>query len=206
MANPPRSIRQCLERFCWPALIVVLTCVAFAPVVHNQFVNWDDRRLILENPNIRGLGWDQIRWMFTTFYMGSYPPLSWLSYAVDYHFWGLNPLGFHLTNVFLHVANALVFYGVTSSLFARACSWSSDKVRFGAAVAALLFAVHPLRVESVVWAAERRDVFTAKKGVQAETHFEFVDRFRRQAGGENLVEPLESVMIALQAGDALIHG
>ena len=177
MANQSRSIRQFLERFCWPALIVALNCVAFAPVVHNQFVTWDDRGLILENPNIRGLGWDQIRWMFTTYYMGSYPPLTWLSYAIDYRIWGLNPLGFHLTNVVIHVANALIFYRVAVGLFARACSWSSDRVRFGAAVAALLFAVHPLRVESVVWAAERRDVLS---GFFFLLSLEFYVRFRNR--------------------------
>jgi tetratricopeptide (TPR) repeat protein len=139
---------------------VALTSVAFAPVIHNQFVNWDDYKNFVNNPHFRGLGSAQLRWMFSTFHMGQYQPLSWLTYGIDYQIWGLNPLGYHLTNVCFHIANALLFYGMAMRLFTRASRWSSARIRFGAAVAAMLFAVHPLRVESVAWATERRDVLS----------------------------------------------
>ncbi|UPT74411.1 MAG: hypothetical protein M0D55_01285 [Elusimicrobiota bacterium] len=123
---------------------------AFAPALRNGFA-WDDAENFLANPHFRGLGWTQLRWMFTTAWLGPYQPLSWLSAAVDWTAWGFNPVGWHLTNLLLHAANAALFFFLARRLLPR-----SPRALWCAAAAALLFSVHPLRVEAVVWATERR--------------------------------------------------
>jgi tetratricopeptide (TPR) repeat protein len=147
-----------------PVLVALTTFVVFLPALRNEFVNWDDYETLVDNPRYRGLGWTQLRWMFTTFHMGHYQPLSWLTFGVDSLIWGTNPLGYHLTNLVLHVCNAVLFFFLTRLLLAQAFERSSDEPKIGvslsAGLAALLFSVHPLRVESVVWATERRDVLS----------------------------------------------
>ena len=127
-------------------------------------MGWDDYDLLVQNPNYRGLGWEQLRWMFTTFHTGHYQPLSWITFALDYLVWGMNPFGYHLTNLILHAVNAVLFYFLTLRLLALALSMTSVSadldLRVAAGFAALFFAVHPLRVESVAWATERRDVLS----------------------------------------------
>jgi tetratricopeptide (TPR) repeat protein len=144
--------------------IVAIVATTFSPVFWNEFVDFDDYAALVQNPHFRGLGWTQLQWMFTTFYLGPYQPLSWMSYAFDYLFWGINPLGYHLTNVMFHAANAVLFYFVCRQILAVAFSLSdaqkSWRLTSSAAFAALLFAIHPLRVESVAWATERRDVLS----------------------------------------------
>lgn len=137
---------------CWivPFLIAVLTVAVFFPALQNEFVDWDDDKNLLENPHYRGLGWKQLRWMFTTLHMGHYQPLSWVTLGVDYLLWGMDPFGYHLTNIFLHAANALVFYFVALRLLVLSVSHVPGELslRVAAGLAALVFAIHPLRVES----------------------------------------------------------
>ena len=98
------------SRWLVPLVIALLTLAAFIPILENGFVNWDDEHALLKNQNYRGLGWEQLRWMFTAFHMGHYQPLSWVTFGLDYLLWGLNPFGYHLTNLVLHVVNAVLFY------------------------------------------------------------------------------------------------
>ncbi len=140
-----------------------LAFLVFLPSLWNGFVDWDDDRNLVQNPHYRGLGWEQLTWMFggndTNFYM----PLTWLTYGLDYALWGMNPAGYHLTSLILHALSACVFYFVALRLFRTARGGepiSDSALRAGAALAALFFALHPLRVESVVWATERRDVLS----------------------------------------------
>lgn len=141
-----------------PPLIFLVTIGAFLPSLQNGFV-WDDQENFLENLEFRGLAWENLRWMATTTLMGHWIPLTWLTFGVDYLLWGMNPFGYHLTNVLLHALCAVVFYLVALRLL-RAASAAATGIasRVGAAAAALLFALHPLRVESVTWLTERRDV------------------------------------------------
>jgi len=145
-----------------PAAAAVLTFLVFMPALKNGFVSWDDLDNIVVNQKFRGLGWEQFRWMFTTFHMGPYQPLSWLTYDLDYLFWGVQPFGYHLTNIFLHAMNALVFCLLFARLLLLGAGPGAGRDRTGvalaAAFAALFFSVHPLRVESVSWVTERRDV------------------------------------------------
>ena len=123
---------------------------------------WDDDRNLLANPHYRGLGWAQLRWAFTSAVMGHWIPVTWMTFGVDHALWGMNAFGYHLTNVLLHAANAVLFYLLARRLLGTALATASaPAIRLGAATAALFFAVHPLRVESVAWITERRDVLSA---------------------------------------------
>ncbi len=139
-----------------------MTLATFVSSLDNGFVDFDDPRIILENPAYRGLGWDQLRWMVTAFHMGHYMPLTWLTLGLDYVLWGLDPFGYHLTSILLHALAAALLWLVLCRLLAAAFGLARDDaaVRGGAAVAALVFAVHPQRVESIVWITERRDVLS----------------------------------------------
>lgn len=112
--------------------------------------------------------------MWTTFHMGHYVPLSWMTLGVDYRLWGMNPAGYHLTNLLLHAGSAVVVFFLARRLLAATLEtsligvrpqledpkWGLTPIDLPAAIAALLFAVHPLRVESVAWVTERRDVLS----------------------------------------------
>jgi tetratricopeptide (TPR) repeat protein len=147
-----------------PGLIALVTLLAFLPSLENQFLDWDDYDSLFDNPHYRGLGWPHLRWMWTTFHMGHYIPLAWMSFGLDYLFWGMRPIGYHLTNLLLHATNAVVFYFIVRRLLRAALPGLAERSEAGLAVsaacAALLFALHPLRVESVAWATERRDVLS----------------------------------------------
>jgi len=149
------------------AVLLAATTLTFGPSLDNGFVEWDDAKTLLDNTQYRGLGWTQIKWAFTSFENGHYMPLVWLSWGVDYLIWGADPFGFHLSNLILHVLNAWLVYALAVDLLGR--TWSRRArpassrfgLRFWALLAALLFAVHPLRVESVVWATERKDLLSS---------------------------------------------
>ena len=94
------------------AVLFIPLCAfaAFWPALGNDFVDWDDQVFLKDNYRYRGLGAEQLRWAFTVFHEGHYQPLSWLTYGLDYLLWGMNPKGYHLTNMVLHAANALLVY------------------------------------------------------------------------------------------------
>jgi tetratricopeptide (TPR) repeat protein len=102
--------------------------------------------------------------MFSTFHSGHFQPLSWVTLGLDYLIWGTNPFGYHLTSLIMHAANAVIFYFVCRLLFIKFFSTAHEETGWqldiSAALATTLFALHPLRVESVVWATERRDVLS----------------------------------------------
>ena len=147
-----------------PVVLVVTTVIPFIPALRNGFVDWDDYEMLVQNPDYRGFAWPQLRWMFSTFYMGHFQPLSWLSLSLDYLIWGNDPSGYHLTNLILHVSGAVTFFFVAKILIAQALQLNADEqsgsLNLAAGLASLLFAIHPLRVESVAWATERRDVLS----------------------------------------------
>jgi protein O-mannosyl-transferase len=137
--------------------LVFVVIAAFLPALDNGFVNWDDDKIFLDNPSYRGLAPDQIKWAFTTFWFGVYQPLAWLLFGMEFILWKLDPRGYHLTSVILHAMNAVVLYGLTMTLLVRCRpvaplkrSWTYP---LGAGLATALFAVHPLRVETVAWAS-----------------------------------------------------
>jgi tetratricopeptide (TPR) repeat protein len=144
-----------------PCFIAITTFLVFLPALRNDFVDWDDPANLINNPDYRGLGWSHLVWMFTTFHMTLYRPLTWITHGVDFLLWGMAPLGYHLTSLVFHVANAVLAYFLSYRLLAFAWSDiapSNSSLRLGAGFSALLFAVHPLRVEAVAWASGRENV------------------------------------------------
>ncbi len=147
------------RRFLLPAAVFAIAFVTFLPGLSGEFLNWDDDVNFLVNPNFRGLGWENLRWMFTATHEGHWIPLSWLTLGLNYALGGMNPWGYHLGNLAFHAANAVLFFFAARRLIGAAgIAAGPAALSWGAAFAALLFAVHPLRVESVVWITERRDV------------------------------------------------
>lgn len=150
-----------LWRWALGALVAAAALAAFSPIVDNSFIGWDDKLYIIDNEMIRGLGWSNLRWMLTGHTGGLWQPLTWLSFAADYQLWGLEPWGFHFTNIVLHAAAGVLFYLVCLLLFERARPAADPSSRAAAAaLAALFWAIHPLRVESVAWAVERKDTLS----------------------------------------------
>jgi tetratricopeptide (TPR) repeat protein len=143
-----------------PIVPIAIGCgafLAFLPALRNGFV-WDDLPNLIANPHFRGLGWSHLRWMATAYHMGHYIPTTWLSLALDHAAWGMNPFGYHLTNLVLHAVNAGLFYLVARRLLHRSAALTGRPLAIAAAGAALFFAIHPLRAESVAWVTERRDL------------------------------------------------
>ncbi|HRY30360.1 MAG TPA: tetratricopeptide repeat protein [Elusimicrobiota bacterium] len=116
----------------------------------------------MNNPHYRGLGWIHLRWMWTSFHMGHYMPVTWMSLGLDHVLWGMNPAGYHLTSLLLHAVNAGLFYFLALRLLGPADGGEPPGAAplrfFAAGFSALFFSLHPLRVESVAWVTERRDV------------------------------------------------
>ena len=137
--------------------LVLIVIAAFMPALENGFVNWDDDENFVDNPYYRGLGLAQMKWAWTTFWLGVYQPLAWLLFETEYVFWRLDPHGYHLTSVILHAANVVVLYVLTVTLLVRCQTdlWQKSPWTcfLGAGLATALFAVHPLRVEVVAWAS-----------------------------------------------------
>jgi len=109
-AAESRPLPRYLTNRALAVLIAAVTATSFLPVLGDGFVSWDDPKNFVDNPHYRGLGPAQLRWMFTTLHMGHYIPLTWVTLGLDYLLWGMNPAGYHLTNLLLHTATALSLY------------------------------------------------------------------------------------------------
>jgi len=142
------------------AVVAAAVLAAFLPTLQSGFAALDDDVNFRYNLGYRGLGARQLGWMFTSRLLGHYIPLTWMSCGLDYLVWGMNPFGYHLTNVALHLLNSLLLLHLARTVLRRVWPSPADggAVSLGALAAALAFAVHPLRVESVAWITERRDV------------------------------------------------
>lgn len=135
-------------------LLFIAAAGTFLPVLRNGFVNYDDPDYLTENFHVQqGLTWEGVRWAFTdTHQAGFWHPLTWLSHMLDCQLFGLQPWGHHLTSVLLHAVNVLLVF-----LVFRKMTGALGR----SLLLAALFGLHPLRVESVAWAAERKDVLSA---------------------------------------------
>jgi len=154
-----------MRRVWLTSLVLFLATVAvFSRVLHGGFVQWDDDLNIYGNLHIRGLGAGNLHWIFTTCeYPPRYVPLSWLGWAINYQLSGLNPAGFHLTDLLFHAANASLAFLLIRRLLLLAARNTTNReqcrrIWLGSALAGFLWAVHPFRVESVAWAAGRNYV------------------------------------------------
>lgn len=134
-------------------ILVTATLAIYSQVLFNGFINYDDPLYVTENSLVQqGLTIEGALWAFTSFDAANWHPLTWLSHMLDVQMFGMTPLGHHLTNLLLHIANTLLLF--LFLVYATGSSWRSF-------FAALLFGIHPLHVESVAWIAERKDVLSA---------------------------------------------
>ncbi len=137
------------------AVLALATFIAFAPVLHSKFVNYDDDEYVTENSHVNGgISSKSVVWAFTTLHGDTsyWHPLTWLSHMLDCSLYGLNSGMHHLTNLFFHIINTLLLFWVLRRM--TGAVWPS-------AFVAAAFALHPLHVESVAWVAERKDLLSA---------------------------------------------
>lgn len=133
-------------------VLAAATLAFYNPIIHSRFIDFDDSSYILKNPHVQGgLTWGTVKWAFTTFREGNWHPLTWLSHALDCQVFRLNPVGHHYTNLLLHAINAVLLFLLLRQ--ATGLTWPS-------LVVGALFALHPVNVESVAWAAERKNVLS----------------------------------------------
>ena len=133
-------------------LLLGVTLAAYNPIVHNGFINFDDEQYITQNAPVKaGLSWNTVKWAFGNFYQANWHPLTWLSHALDCQLFGLNPVGHHYMNVLVHGIDVVLLFVLLQS--ATGFTWRSLMV-------AALFALHPVNVESVAWASERKNTLS----------------------------------------------
>src|SRR5271157_2887940 len=132
--------------------LALAVLAAYAPVWSAGFITYDDPVYVTSNDMVQhGVSWAGIVWAFSNVHASMWHPLTWLSYLVDSQLYGMNPGGFHFTNVLLHLANSMLLFLLLQRM---------TKARWPSALAAALFALHPLHVESVAWISERKDVLS----------------------------------------------
>lgn len=150
-AVAPRWLALCA------VILGVLSALAYWPVLSNDFVLWDTPAYVIYNEHVHSLSASSLWWMLTSLSsdLSYWHPLTWLSHALDYAAYGLNPAGHHLSNLLLHFANSLWLLLTALMLRPSATDW---RKLWGAMVAAALFALHPLHVEVVAWVAERKEL------------------------------------------------
>ncbi len=147
-------------------LLGVAACafLAFAPALHAGFV-WDDGLLFTSNASFRGFDPSRLRWMFTNTRAAIWMPLTWITHGLDYAWFGMDPSAWHRTNLVLHAVVAALFARLALRILEVAHGERARThpvaLQLAAAAAALVFAVHPLRAESVAWITERRDLVNA---------------------------------------------
>jgi protein O-mannosyl-transferase len=122
------------------------------PATHHDFVSLDDSLLITKNPAVMEISGRSLKYIVTHYDPELYIPLTFFSYQIDDLLWGQNPVGFHLTNVLLHAVSAALLTLLT---------WKLSRSRFIALTVGLLFALHPLNVETVLWASARKDALSS---------------------------------------------
>jgi len=139
-------------------LISIFISILYFNSLRNQFTNWDDG-MIYQNPSIRNLNWDGVKKIFTLEKGNTFQPIRMLSYAIDYHFWKLNPMGYRITNILLYILTSIMVFltirHLSASLREKASPDSHKRV---ALFGSLLFAAHPVHVEAVTWLAARKEV------------------------------------------------
>jgi hypothetical protein len=132
--------------------LALATLLVFGQTIRHQFINYDDPEYVYANPMVtEGLTWNGVLWAFSHSYSRNWHPLTWISHMLDWQLYGLHPGGHHLTSVLLHGANAILLFLVLREM--TRSLWAS-------AFVASVFAIHPLRAESVAWISERKDVLS----------------------------------------------
>jgi len=148
-----RTLDDIRRRWLVSLLLAAVVFAAFSPALRAGFIGFDDPEYVTENPAVQhGITMEMLRWALTTNHAANWHPLTWISHAMDCAVFGLHPAGHHATSLLLHAANSILLF-LWLNRFTGAF-WRS-------ALAAAFFALHPLRVESVAWISERKDVLSA---------------------------------------------
>jgi hypothetical protein len=161
---PPPSTAPRADRFRAGAIAgatAILAALVYLPALGNEFVNWDDPTYVAGNDRLGLPFLPFVKWAISTLHFFNWHPLTWLSFKIDHSIWGLQPHGYHLTNLLLHALNSLLVVLLTRALFLRAWTAPDPRPLVGGAIAGVLFALHPLHVESVAWVSERKDLLYA---------------------------------------------
>lgn len=153
------------------SVIVLATAVVYGRLLGHDFQNLDDPLYVTLNPAVAGFSWQHIKTVFSTFYVGNYAPVQMISYMLDYTLWGLRPGGFLLTNIAIHTINGVAYYSLLLRFHGS---------RMLASVAAAVFALHPVQVESVAWISQRKNLLAMLFFLAA---WEFYRRYRERTSG-----------------------
>ncbi len=158
-------------RYYLAAAVALLAFAVYLPALRNDFLNWDDNVYVVDNPFIRSFNVNLFKGAFCQFTASNWHPLTWLSHALDYAVWGMNPVGHHLTNIVLHGVNTFLVVLLIVMLLEAArqslagqggTGFLNDRtILVVGGGTGLLFGLHPLHVESVAWVAERKDLLCA---------------------------------------------
>jgi len=146
------AVSQTARVVCSALCIVLITLAAYSGSLQNDFVDWDDQEYVVNNPLIKNLSLPAIRELFTCTYQATYDPLVFLSFAIEYSLFRLDPFYFHLNNTILHCVNSVLVFFLVLLL--------SNNLLISL-LSGVLFGVHPLHVESVAWVTERKDLLSA---------------------------------------------
>ena len=130
-------------------LLLLITVIVFGQVIAFEFVNIDDPVYINNFMVVKGLTFEGLAWAFANIHTNFSTTLNWVSHMIDVELFGLNPAGHHLTNLFLHLLNTFLIFVILEKI---------TRDRWKSAMVAALFAIHPLRVETVAWVADRKDL------------------------------------------------
>jgi hypothetical protein len=153
-------------RYTWMTLlgIIAIAVVAYSSISKNDFLNWDDDAYVYENNDIKALNVENVKLWATQDYVNDYLPLTMLSYAIDYQIGGTDPKVYTITNLILHIFNSILVYWLVLLIIKSIDNkniiqdFDFKKSNILAAITSLLFAIHPINVESVAWVSERKNL------------------------------------------------
>jgi protein O-mannosyl-transferase len=154
--------KEKLSRIIFLSLIILLTIITFCNSLFNEFINYDDPGYITENDLIRGLSFQNLKLILSSFVMGNYHPFVVLCDAIVYYFFRLNPIPYHCLSLFLHLINIVLVFNLTSLLISKPPATkllpASGFQLPASALVACLFAIHPMHCETVCWASDHKDL------------------------------------------------
>jgi len=148
---PHRLVSPPIQRVLLAVILIAVTLVVYAPVTQHPFITIDDYGYVVNNFHIQYLNWDMVKWSLTSFHYSNWDPLTWLSHALDWHFFGRDAGRHHRTSMLLHALSAVLLFW----MLAQATGYVGRSF-----AAAALFALHPVNVEAVAWVAERKTVLS----------------------------------------------
>ena len=173
--------------------LVAAIIVTYIPVIHSDFVGYDDELYVTKNKQVQeGFTSESLKWAFTTFHSANWHPLTWLSHMLDCDLYGLNPAGHHWTQVEFHIVNTVLLFFILFRM---------TGALFKSAFVAALFALHPLHVESVAWVSERKDLLSTFFGLMMILAYH---RYVKASGSKNYLLIVIFLSLGLMAKPMLV--